>query len=448
MAILHPRRPKTKTYHGCWSCRQRHRKCDLRKPHCYVCERDGVSCLGYNVRLCWDHSKSDDLRRTMIYQHHEFEYMCRTDDEIKDILDNIDVLSPSSIMPFAVFELPNSTTRWIEVLSEELFPLDGSDSCKLYVQFTRDHLQQHPRLILAESIRECLARWDGQSTSLDPFIHQLKRHSTPDHETRSIVLTAMCNCLFMLTRFTGNAAPLCISLESVLRDYTHHDEFSVALRHIANHFLMAAHTIDRRVPIKHLRQCGCDANFIVPHVGFSNFFDITKVSVDVKNTSKNLDVRMDVFRLEDSLWTSPAEYVHSMNDDPSPHQIFHRISFLFYMGVGAFFLDNVYTRPGTKQSKRWVLKHSRVHLKELTRFFRRIHFVPGVMWLLAMIGIVADLPEDRDAVLGVLRSMARFKVEQVDVLLKVLPEIWRCSEKGIPHDPYEMLRREKIGVLL
>ena len=38
---------------GCWTCRERHKKCDERRPYCNVCEKSGRACAGYGVRLAW-----------------------------------------------------------------------------------------------------------------------------------------------------------------------------------------------------------------------------------------------------------------------------------------------------------------------------------------------------------------------------------------------------------
>ncbi|KIW86496.1 hypothetical protein Z517_01894 [Fonsecaea pedrosoi CBS 271.37] len=54
----HRRRPKisktrTKTLSGCWTCRDRHVKCDERRPTCQRCAKFGVDCQGYAARFAW-----------------------------------------------------------------------------------------------------------------------------------------------------------------------------------------------------------------------------------------------------------------------------------------------------------------------------------------------------------------------------------------------------------
>ncbi|AET41446.1 Arg81p Ecym_8159 [Eremothecium cymbalariae DBVPG len=47
------RRPRAKTFTGCWTCRIRKVKCDLGKPNCQRCEKSGLSCGGYDIKLRW-----------------------------------------------------------------------------------------------------------------------------------------------------------------------------------------------------------------------------------------------------------------------------------------------------------------------------------------------------------------------------------------------------------
>ncbi|KAK5788771.1 hypothetical protein VI817_009729 [Penicillium citrinum] len=43
----------TRSYQGCWTCKRRRRRCDNARPTCQSCERRGVNCEGYEVRLRW-----------------------------------------------------------------------------------------------------------------------------------------------------------------------------------------------------------------------------------------------------------------------------------------------------------------------------------------------------------------------------------------------------------
>lgn len=42
-----------RSHKGCWTCKQRKKKCDEAKPKCMVCSSLDISCQGYGVRLTW-----------------------------------------------------------------------------------------------------------------------------------------------------------------------------------------------------------------------------------------------------------------------------------------------------------------------------------------------------------------------------------------------------------
>ncbi|KAJ5742423.1 uncharacterized protein N7511_011442 [Penicillium nucicola] len=46
-------KPRTKTFTGCWTCRDRRVKCGDEHPHCRRCQRSGLHCGGYGLRLGW-----------------------------------------------------------------------------------------------------------------------------------------------------------------------------------------------------------------------------------------------------------------------------------------------------------------------------------------------------------------------------------------------------------
>ncbi|CDH11216.1 related to Arginine metabolism regulation protein II [Zygosaccharomyces bailii ISA1307] len=47
------RSKRGKTFTGCWTCRLRKVKCDLRRPHCQRCEKSSLACGGYDIKLRW-----------------------------------------------------------------------------------------------------------------------------------------------------------------------------------------------------------------------------------------------------------------------------------------------------------------------------------------------------------------------------------------------------------
>ncbi|KZL63572.1 arginine metabolism regulation protein ii [Colletotrichum incanum] len=46
-------RKRQKTFTGCWTCRQRHVKCDEQRPRCKRCSTGNFACQGYGTRLTW-----------------------------------------------------------------------------------------------------------------------------------------------------------------------------------------------------------------------------------------------------------------------------------------------------------------------------------------------------------------------------------------------------------
>lgn len=58
-------KPRTKTFTGCWTCRDRRVKCDDEHPHCRRCRRSGRACKGYGLRLGWDQSAGRSHRRQL-----------------------------------------------------------------------------------------------------------------------------------------------------------------------------------------------------------------------------------------------------------------------------------------------------------------------------------------------------------------------------------------------
>lgn len=64
-AISNLRRQKigkrAKTFTGCWTCRSRKVKCDLRRPNCERCEKSGLECGGYDIKLRWSKCVQFDI---------------------------------------------------------------------------------------------------------------------------------------------------------------------------------------------------------------------------------------------------------------------------------------------------------------------------------------------------------------------------------------------------
>ncbi|KAJ5123738.1 hypothetical protein N7448_009835 [Penicillium atrosanguineum] len=57
---------RTKTFTGCWTCRNRRVKCDDERPHCRRCQRSGWQCQGYGLRLGWSQTPGSRSQRRQI----------------------------------------------------------------------------------------------------------------------------------------------------------------------------------------------------------------------------------------------------------------------------------------------------------------------------------------------------------------------------------------------
>ena len=42
-----------RSHHGCWTCKDKRRRCDKARPTCETCRERGQVCEGYEVRLRW-----------------------------------------------------------------------------------------------------------------------------------------------------------------------------------------------------------------------------------------------------------------------------------------------------------------------------------------------------------------------------------------------------------
>ena len=60
-------KPRTKTFTGCWTCRDRRVKCDDEHPHCRRCQRSGWVCKGYGLRLGWDRTPGGRSHRRQLW---------------------------------------------------------------------------------------------------------------------------------------------------------------------------------------------------------------------------------------------------------------------------------------------------------------------------------------------------------------------------------------------
>ena len=75
MANTFRKAPRSRTFTGCRTCRDRHAKCDERQPVCGVCLRLGLVCDGYVPRLFWlagSPSVTTDMQQS--HRGHDYRY--------------------------------------------------------------------------------------------------------------------------------------------------------------------------------------------------------------------------------------------------------------------------------------------------------------------------------------------------------------------------------------
>ncbi|RAK75857.1 Zn(II)2Cys6 transcription factor [Aspergillus fijiensis CBS 313.89] len=68
---LKPASTRSRSLGGCETCRRRHAKCDETRPSCQMCERAGLICEQYGIRLLFDSGESQGsrCRRPLFTEH-------------------------------------------------------------------------------------------------------------------------------------------------------------------------------------------------------------------------------------------------------------------------------------------------------------------------------------------------------------------------------------------
>ncbi|KAK8169517.1 fungal-specific transcription factor domain-containing protein [Phyllosticta citrichinensis] len=116
--MVRTHKKRTKTFNGCWTCRERGVKCDLAKPTCERCSKSGRECKGYGLRLVW--LDANDTLPNVAYPTRRLiseadrQNPMYPDDFLDDALARLETLeSPceSIIGPFGVFSVPGSTDK-------------------------------------------------------------------------------------------------------------------------------------------------------------------------------------------------------------------------------------------------------------------------------------------------------------------------------------------------
>lgn len=501
------KRPKTKTFTGCWTCREKHRKCDLRKPYCYVCEKNGSECLGFTIRLCWDHSKSDNLRRTVTYYHEQSSYMNKTNEHLDFILLNIDELNSRNmnILPFSIFKLnlDYSENDLIQIWMNQMFPkfympLDNTLIKEVYLDFIKlkfieIHNEQELKgtnFLLKQSIVASAMLWLSNHETLDFKLAYEKLNSTvqqfhlfyhlpSNYYELCTLLTAICNCMFLLTLYFNKLPPL-HNVKSYIKIGTrvlnelnaHMDREarvnnvvanqSKVLNHLIRHFILLGYIIDNTIhlPVDLIKSYNAESNlgestFYLNSYCF-NFMEELVLTAHknkmVKQESKinySLSVKMSIFKLEDILLRKERRlFLPQSSNIPSENITFHQSS-LFYIAIYLFFLVKCFPSNSTVVSKKTLVEWAREHIKQIKTYFEINNYSSGCLWSIYVIGIEATVKVDQDMVLDFLKFLSKFNLEQPEILISVLKKVWQQnSNRNCNNDPYNNLITHSIGFLL
>lgn len=100
---------RSKTFTGCWTCRDRGVKCDLEKPACNRCTRTKRLCSGYGIRLVWvdENDAPPKQAQRRMFSERQRDNPVFSDAHITAALEDLDTLEiPDDVLipPFSVFQ--------------------------------------------------------------------------------------------------------------------------------------------------------------------------------------------------------------------------------------------------------------------------------------------------------------------------------------------------------
>lgn len=106
-------KPRTKTFTGCWTCRDRRVKCDDEHPHCRRCRRSGWVCKGYGLRLGWDQTPGGRSHRRQLWPLAPYGDQALSSAAVSALLTELDGCSGDGCAqqrgPFSVFSVLSSS---------------------------------------------------------------------------------------------------------------------------------------------------------------------------------------------------------------------------------------------------------------------------------------------------------------------------------------------------
>ncbi|KIW34969.1 uncharacterized protein PV07_01698 [Cladophialophora immunda] len=152
----------TKTFSGCWTCRDRHVKCDEKRPYCARCIKGGFQCQGYGIKLVWvdpdSQEREQNIRRVIgaptVYD--DGSNFMRVD--VHGALEEIESLSPGgaaclSSGPFSVFPVQRPGTGLVEPSQPLALPnRERRDSASSPTDRTQEDLNDNADDLMLETV--------------------------------------------------------------------------------------------------------------------------------------------------------------------------------------------------------------------------------------------------------------------------------------------------------
>ena len=172
----------SKTFSGCWTCRERHVKCGEERPDCARCLKGGFQCKGYGIKLVWNSNSQDreqNIRRAIgtpaVYDDEsDFKRV-----DVHEALEEIERHSAegkcSSAGPFSVFYVPreerNNWESWQQ--AQSIISLD-----EVLDEEAEDIFEN----VVSPSVAKSTPVWSPNATT--PSEHSVSRY--PSSPTLSI----------------------------------------------------------------------------------------------------------------------------------------------------------------------------------------------------------------------------------------------------------------------
>lgn len=108
--------PKSRNFDGCWTCRSRKVKCDLKKPYCDRCKKAQLQCAGYKIILGWS------TPMTISSQDNSLSYLTLDESIKQDNFQrrNIDLVKFADNMYYPTYSELNNKIETLEYKAEGL----------------------------------------------------------------------------------------------------------------------------------------------------------------------------------------------------------------------------------------------------------------------------------------------------------------------------------------